>query len=290
MACGPVKCSPFSSRISNWPRHRCASSVRETSSDSCRCPSQSSTSCRIICGTAAHSLAFSVRLPQRPPSWTTHDRGRTPLPVPPSSRHQPGSSGQSSSIPAYLRRRYGARRHLLARAPTSHGTFSDPHHHALCPTRSQGCLGRIRPGHRKPDPFGIFSHPMSQSRPSLEEIFETHIQTLALTRRPATVSGYRGAARRFLSFLRTDFPCVSRLSQLRRDPHLLAWLASLWQKQLPLSNKTRANNLLCLRRLLDDLTANGHSLRPELILRQDFPPQPQCTCPDLFLHQTIYCS
>ena len=62
---------------------------------------------------------------------------------------------------------------------------------------------------------------MSQSRPSLEEIFETHIQTLALTRRPATVSGYRGAARRFLSFLRTDFPGLSRLSQLRRDPHLL---------------------------------------------------------------------
>ena len=115
---------------------------------------------------------------------------------------------------------------------------------------------------------------MSQSTPSLEEIFETHIQTLALTRRPATVSGYRGAARRFLSFLRTDFPGVRRLSQLRRDPHLLGWLASLSQRQHPLSNKTRANNLLCLRRLLDDLTANGHSLPPELILRQDFPPQP----------------
>ena len=116
---------------------------------------------------------------------------------------------------------------------------------------------------------------MSQSRPSLEEIFETHIQTLALTRRPATLSGYRGAARRFLSFLRTDFPGLSRLSQLRRNPHLLGWLASLSQQQQPLSNKTRANNLLCLRRLLDDLTANGHCLRPELILRQDFPPQPQ---------------
>src|SRR6266481_2999791 len=157
-----------------------------------------------------HSLAFSVRLPQRPPSWTTHDRGRTPLPVPPSSRHQPGSSGQSSSIPAYLRRRYGARRHLLARAPTSHGTFSDPHHHALCPTRSQGCLGRIRPGHRKPDPFGIFSHPMSQSRPSLEEIFETHIQTLALTRRPATVSR--------LSRRRSPLPVLSPHRFSRPEP------------------------------------------------------------------------
>src|SRR5213592_2624308 len=101
---------------------------------------------------------------------------------------------------------------------------------------------------------------MSQSASSLEEIFETHIQTLALTLRPDTVSGYRGAARRFLSFLRSDFPGVRRLSQLRRDPHLLGWLGSLCQQPQPLSNKTRANLLLCLRRLLDDLTANGHCL------------------------------
>ena len=59
------------------------------------------------------------------------------------------------------------------------------------------------------------------------------------------------------------------------NPHLLGCLRSLCQQPQPLSNKTRANLLLCLRRLLDDLTANGHCLRPDLILRQDFPPQPQ---------------
>jgi site-specific recombinase XerD len=116
---------------------------------------------------------------------------------------------------------------------------------------------------------------MSQSGPSLEQILETHIQTLALTLRPNTVSGYRGAARRFLSFLHTAFPRVRRLSQLRRDPHLLGWFASLCEQQPPLSNKTRGTYLLCLRRLLDDLTINGHSLRPDLIRRQDLPPQPQ---------------
>ena len=110
---------------------------------------------------------------------------------------------------------------------------------------------------------------------SLEQILEAHIRTLALTLRPDTVSGYRGAARRFLSYLRTAFPQVRRLSQLRRDPHLLGWFRSLCEQQPPLCNKTRANLLLCLRRLLDDLTVNGHRVPPDLIRREDFPPQPR---------------
>ena len=114
---------------------------------------------------------------------------------------------------------------------------------------------------------------MNQSGHSLEQILEAHIQTLALTLRPDTVSGYRGAARRFLSYLRTAFPQVRRLSQLRRDPHLLGWFRSLCEQQPPLANKTRSNLLLCLRRLLDDLTVHG--LPPDLIRCQDFPPLPR---------------
>jgi site-specific recombinase XerD len=67
---------------------------------------------------------------------------------------------------------------------------------------------------------------------------------------------------------------VRRPSQLRRDPHLLGWFRSLCEQQPPLCNKTRANLLLCLRRLLDDLTVHGHS-PPDLIRRQDLPPQPR---------------
>jgi len=115
---------------------------------------------------------------------------------------------------------------------------------------------------------------MPPATPSLEQIFEAHIQTLALTLRPDTVSGYRGVTRRFLSFLHATFPHVRRLSQLRRDPHLLAWLRSLCEEQPHLSNKTRINLLLCLRRLLEDLAANGHSLSADLIRREDFPPSP----------------
>ena len=53
---------------------------------------------------------------------------------------------------------------------------------------------------------------MSQSRGSLEQIFETHIQTLALTLRHDTVTNYRCVAHRFLHYLHTAFPHVRRLS------------------------------------------------------------------------------
>jgi site-specific recombinase XerD len=109
---------------------------------------------------------------------------------------------------------------------------------------------------------------------TLEQIFEAHIRTLALTLRPDTVRGYRGVTRRFLSFLRATFPSVHRLRQLRRDPHLLAWFRSLCEEQPLLSNKTRINLLLCLRRLFDDLAAGGHPLADDLIRREDFPPAP----------------
>jgi hypothetical protein len=110
---------------------------------------------------------------------------------------------------------------------------------------------------------------MSQSKPGLDQIFEAHIQTLALTLRRDTVTNYRCVAHRFLRYLHTAFPQVRRLSQLRRDPHLLGWFRWLSEQQPPLCNKTRGDYLLGLRRLLDDLSANGHPLQPDLIRRED---------------------
>jgi site-specific recombinase XerD len=40
-----------------------------------------------------------------------------------------------------------------------------------------------------------------------------------------------------------------------------------------LCNQTRTDYLVRLRRLLDDLAANGHPLQPDLIRREDFPPR-----------------
>jgi len=116
---------------------------------------------------------------------------------------------------------------------------------------------------------------MSQPKRSLEEIFETQVQTLSLTLQLSTVRNYRSVAHRFLGYLRGAFPRVHRLSQLRRDPHMLGWFRWLSHQDPPLCNTVREEHLLCLRRLLDDLALQGHPLRPGLILREDFPVRPQ---------------
>jgi site-specific recombinase XerD len=116
---------------------------------------------------------------------------------------------------------------------------------------------------------------MSQSRRSLEQILETHVQTLSLTLQFSTVRNYRYVVHRFLAYLRGAFPKVRRLSQLRRDPHMLGWFRWLCNQDPPLSNSTREEHLLCLRRLLADLSLQGHPLHPGLIAQGDFPVRPQ---------------
>jgi hypothetical protein len=116
---------------------------------------------------------------------------------------------------------------------------------------------------------------MKRSAANLDQIFETHLSTLALTLRPNSVTDYRCVATRFLSWLHAAFPRVCRLSQFRRAPHLLAWFRHLCEQQPPLSNQTRRCYLLCLRRMLDDLAANGHAIAPDLIRPDDFPPTPR---------------
>jgi site-specific recombinase XerD len=115
---------------------------------------------------------------------------------------------------------------------------------------------------------------MTLGQTSLEEIFETQIRTLALTLRPKTVNRYQSVARLFLGYLRAAFPQLRQLAALRRDPHLLGWFRALSEQQPPLKNSTRIDYLVCLHRLLDDLAVNGHPLQPDLIRREDFPPQP----------------
>jgi site-specific recombinase XerD len=116
---------------------------------------------------------------------------------------------------------------------------------------------------------------MKRPTASLDQIFEAHLQTFALTLQPGSMIQYRSIARLFLAYLRSTFPNVQRPSQLRRDPHLAGWFRSLCEQKPPLCNSTRIHYLVRLRRLLDDMVANGHDLQPDLIRREDFPPRPQ---------------
>jgi site-specific recombinase XerD len=116
---------------------------------------------------------------------------------------------------------------------------------------------------------------MKRSQPTLDQLFEAQIQILATTIQPQTVKQYRACARNFLAYLHARFPHLHKLSQLRRDPHLLGWFRFLCQHDPPLCNLVRQARLVQLRRLLRDLADLGHSLPPDLIRRQDFPPRNQ---------------
>jgi site-specific recombinase XerD len=110
--------------------------------------------------------------------------------------------------------------------------------------------------------------------PTLGKIFETQIQTLATTLRPSTINSYRHTARSFLSLLQTQFPQLHQLTELRRDPHCLAWLRSLCEQEPLLSNATRQGYVFQLRRLLSDLAFQGQTIATALIVTEDLPPRP----------------
>jgi site-specific recombinase XerD len=109
-------------------------------------------------------------------------------------------------------------------------------------------------------------------RRSIEQIFQTQIDLLATTLQPNSLTGYRGAVKSFLRYLRASHPRLSSLAGLRRDPHILGWLHELCDQDPPLSKGTRLLYLLCLRRLLTDLIDGGeYTIQEGLIRREDFP-------------------
>ena len=101
---------------------------------------------------------------------------------------------------------------------------------------------------------------MSKPGQSLEKIFEAQVEILSLTLQRFTIVKYRYVATYFVTYLRDTYPDVHRLSQIRRDPHMLGWFR--WLASLGIGNHTREQRLLCLRRLLDDLAAQGTGFTP----------------------------
>ncbi len=111
-----------------------------------------------------------------------------------------------------------------------------------------------------------------RQRPSLQDLLQERIQTLATVLRPATIAQYRCDTKRFLSYLSTNHPKISRPAQLRRDPHITGWLRSLCEERPPLANKTRRSMIINVRRLLHDLADCNHPPREDLIVSGDCPP------------------
>lgn len=107
----------------------------------------------------------------------------------------------------------------------------------------------------------------------MQQIFDSYLQVLATVLRPVSIQEYRSHLKGFLSYLESAHRNVCRLSQLRRDPHMLGWLRHLHERQPPLANKTRLDIIILVRRVLNDLAANNrYRVREGLLIRGDCPP------------------
>lgn len=108
---------------------------------------------------------------------------------------------------------------------------------------------------------------------AMEKIFESEISARATALRPATIYWYRRSIGLFLNYLSTSYPQVTKLCQLRPDPHILGWLCHLYERQPRLTNRTRTGLIIAVRRLLNDLATRGPGAPPDdLFSWGDCPP------------------
>jgi integrase len=111
-------------------------------------------------------------------------------------------------------------------------------------------------------------HPLADS-------FDRAVASLGAALNPDTIRHYRGTVRSFLTYLGATYPDVRSLTQLRRDPHVLGWMARRRSQAPPLTTNSYINVLIALRWTLHEL-AWLHDL-PELahlIRREDIPRLP----------------
>ena len=108
---------------------------------------------------------------------------------------------------------------------------------------------------------------------SLTKFFRPAAESVSTSLSDSSVRCYRATVRHFLIYLGARYPEVRSLDQLRRDPHLLGWLALLRSHNPPLAAHTRARYVIHLRRMLEELAwtqqipALTHLLAPD-----DVPP------------------
>lgn len=114
-----------------------------------------------------------------------------------------------------------------------------------------------------------FQHPLA-------ELFHRAIETIGAALTPQTERHYRGTARNFLIYLAASYPELSSLDQLRRDPHILGWLAHLRSHTPPLAPVTYINRIVFLRGIFYQLALSTQLLELAYLLRrEDIPRAPK---------------
>jgi site-specific recombinase XerD len=87
----------------------------------------------------------------------------------------------------------------------------------------------------------------------LADSFERAVASLSAALNPETVRHYRGTVRSFLNYLGATYPDVGSLTQLRRDPHILGWMAHRRSQTPALTTNSYINLLIALRWTLHEL-------------------------------------
>ena len=113
-------------------------------------------------------------------------------------------------------------------------------------------------------------------RHPLAPVFAHAIESLCTALAPSSKRNYGIVVRSFLVYLGTEYPDATRLEQLRRDPHILGWMAHLRAQNPPLATASCIGRLFALRTIFHELARTSHL--PELshlLLREDIPRPPR---------------
>ena len=109
----------------------------------------------------------------------------------------------------------------------------------------------------------------------LAPLFAHTVESLCTALTPSSERNYNIVVRSFLVYLGAEYPKITRLKQLHRDPHILGWMAQLRGQTPPLAAATCIGRFFALRTVLHELARTSHL--PELahlLLREDIPRSP----------------
>ena len=120
---------------------------------------------------------------------------------------------------------------------------------------------------------------MRWRRPPLQHplapVFAHAVASLCTALTAGSKRQYEFVVRSFLVYLGREYPAVTRLEQLRRDPHILGWMARLRANNPPLATTTCIGRLFALRTIFHELACTSHLAElAYLLLREDIPRSP----------------
>jgi integrase len=120
---------------------------------------------------------------------------------------------------------------------------------------------------------------MHWRRPPLQHpltpVFAHAVESLCTALTPSSKRNYNIVVRHFLVYLGAEYPQVTHIEQLRRDPHILGWRASLRAQIPPLATTTCIGRLFALRTILNELAWTSQLPQlAHLLRREDIPRTP----------------